>query len=70
MSVKRLQLLNDLNRYIGGRLKELHHTWDHKTRATFFDILYHQGYAERVGKELLEKAKVFRERDMKNKQSK
>jgi hypothetical protein len=70
MSVKRLELLNDLNIYISNRLKELSYTWDHTTRANFLDILYHQGYAHRINKELLEKAKVFRERDMKKKQSK
>jgi hypothetical protein len=70
MSVKRLELLNDLNIYISNRLKELSYTWDHSTHAKFHDILYHHGYAHRVNKELLEKAKVFRERDIKKKQSK
>jgi len=70
MSVKRLELLDDLMGYVGTRVREVAQRWDHKEYQANKDILHHQDYAHQVTRELLRRAKKFRERDLKKREGK
>ena len=63
MSVKRLALLADLHHNIIGRMKELWSSLSPAHRQSFKDVRTHLDYSHKVTKELLARAKTYRERD-------
>jgi hypothetical protein len=67
MSVKRLSLLNDLHHNIIGRMKELWSSMSPSNRQAFRDVRTHLDYSHKVTKELLARAKTYRERDKEKK---
>jgi hypothetical protein len=67
MSVKRLSLLNDLHKSIIGRTKELWASLSPAHQKSFEDVRTHLDFSHKVTKELLARAKTYRERDKEKK---
>lgn len=63
MSVKRLALVGDLHKNLASRMKELFSSLTPAQREAFKDVRTHLDYSHKVTKELLARAKTYRERD-------
>jgi len=63
MSVKRLALVGDLHKNLASRVKELFQSLTPGQREAFKDVRTHLDYSHKVTKELLARAKTYRERD-------
>ena len=63
MSVKRLALVGDLHKNLSSRVKELFQSLTQAQREAFKDVRTHLDYSHKVTKELLARAKTYRERD-------
>ena len=63
MSVKRLALVGDLHKNLSSRMKELFASLTPAQRKAFKDVRTHLDYSHKVTKELLARAKTYRERD-------
>jgi len=67
MSVKRLMLVEEFQRVVSKRLKELFKDFDHAKRENYRDIISHLDYSHKITKELLDRAKKYQKRDMESK---
>ena len=67
MSVKRLALVGDLHKNLSSRVKELFASLTPAQREAFKDGRTHLDYSHKVTKELLARAKTYRERDKEKK---
>jgi len=67
MSVKRLMLVEEFQRVVSKRLKELFKDFDHAKRESYRDIISHLDYSHKITKELLDRAKKYQKRDMESK---
>jgi len=63
MSVKRLSLICDLHKNLSSRVKELFQSLPRAQSEAFKDVRTHLDYSHKVTKELLARAKTYRERD-------
>jgi DNA topoisomerase VI subunit B len=60
-------LVEEFQRVVSKRLKELFKDFDHAKRESYRDIISHLDYSHKITKELLDRAKKYQKRDMESK---
>jgi hypothetical protein len=60
-------LVEEFQRVVSKRLKELFKDFDHAKRENYRDIISHLDYSHKITKELLDRAKKYQKRDMESK---